>query len=219
MGDIPSYLENTSEARDTFVQTAADYTALIYIMGVGDRHIDNIMLQPDGQLFHIDFGYIFGKDTSINFFPPRMTLARSIISAMGGASGKQFARFKKRLCKTLRKLSRHSEELLQLFDDTSGKQYSEGRAFVEKRLCEVHDARTLETLISEAWNSRWARFQNFMVIRSCHRKRVHALVFAILCVILLLILIVASIRECISRRKARKRESEEDESPDLEAGV
>ena len=50
--------------------------------GVGDRHLENLMLTNNGNLFHIDFGFILGRKPFAGAAPTRIT--HEMVDAMGG---------------------------------------------------------------------------------------------------------------------------------------
>lgn len=37
-----------------------------YVLGIRDRHHDNILVEPNGTLFHIDFGHILGESVTVD---------------------------------------------------------------------------------------------------------------------------------------------------------
>lgn len=69
---------------DNYLRSSAGYSVLTYVLGVGDRHLENLLLTDTGHLFHVDFTYVFGRDPKP--FPPPMKLCREMVEAMSGVA-------------------------------------------------------------------------------------------------------------------------------------
>ncbi|CAO3673179.1 unnamed protein product [Umbelopsis vinacea] len=102
-----------SQVMETYIRSCAGYCVITYILGVGDRHLDNLLLSPDGFLFHVDFGFILGRDPKP--FPPPMKLCKEMIEAMGGANSPHYAKFRQYCYTAFTTLRRNANLILNLF--------------------------------------------------------------------------------------------------------
>ena len=101
------------EVIDTFVKSVAGYSVITYILGVGDRHLDNLMLTPDGNMFHIDFGFILGNENKP--FPPPMKICKEMVNGMGGPTSEHYQRFVQYCCETYNILRKSADLIIGLF--------------------------------------------------------------------------------------------------------
>lgn len=103
----------TSDAIETFIKSCAASCVVSYILGVGDRHLDNIMMKTNGQLFHIDYGYSFFQDPK-PVQPPPFRFTHHMAEAMGGEDSEHYERFKSYSCQAFHWLRKSANLILNL---------------------------------------------------------------------------------------------------------
>jgi len=102
------------EVMEVYVDSCAGYCVITYILMVGDRHFDNILLRSTGHMFHIDFGYVFGKEPKP--LAPAIKLTQEMIDGMGGAESIYYQKFLRRCREAYGIVRKHASLYLNLLD-------------------------------------------------------------------------------------------------------
>ena len=101
------------ETMETYIKSCAGYCVITYILGVGDRHNDNLLLSPNGNFFHADFGFILGRDPKP--FAPLMKLSALMVDGMGGVNHEYYDQFKQYCFTAYASLRKSANLILNLF--------------------------------------------------------------------------------------------------------
>jgi len=133
---------------DTFVKSCAGYCVITYILGVGDRHLDNVMLTNSGHLFHIDFSFLFGRDPKP--YPPPMKFSKEMVEAMGGAHSTQYQDFRRYCCLAFNILRQHANLILNLLSLMGDANIPDLSLDVEKNLLKTQEKFRLDLSDTEA---------------------------------------------------------------------
>lgn len=136
------------ETLDTFVKSCAGYCVITYILGVGDRHLDNLLLSPDGYFFHADFGYILGRDPKP--FAPVMKLSKEMVDCMGGVNSEHYRQFKQYCFLAYSALRKNSNLILNLFSLMVDANIPDIKLEPDKAVFKVRDRFHLELSEEEA---------------------------------------------------------------------
>lgn len=83
--------EARREIIDNYIESMAGYCVLSYILGLGDRHLENVMITNKGKFWHLDFGYAMGEDPKMSAPPFKIT--PDMIDAFGGKESPNYLKF------------------------------------------------------------------------------------------------------------------------------
>jgi phosphatidylinositol 4-kinase len=82
----PTWSESFKRAQKNFVISMAPYSLLCYVFQVKDRHNANIMIDNEGHVIHIDFGFIFDiAPGGVKFEMSEFKLTQEMVGLMGGS--------------------------------------------------------------------------------------------------------------------------------------
>eukprot|EP00456_Euglypha_rotunda_P056223 TRINITY_DN4611_c0_g3_i2.p1 TRINITY_DN4611_c0_g3~~TRINITY_DN4611_c0_g3_i2.p1 ORF type:complete len:467 (-),score=33.76 TRINITY_DN4611_c0_g3_i2:17-1393(-) len=64
--DVKKLTPLSPDDRDRLIATSAGSYIGCYVLGIRDRHHDNVLVKPDAAVFHIDFGHVFGEKVTVD---------------------------------------------------------------------------------------------------------------------------------------------------------
>lgn len=153
----PSYSINYAKAAQQFVKSLVGYSLITYLLQVRDRHNANIMIDEDGSVIHIDFGFILGESPgfNMNWENAPFKLTSEYMEIMGGPDSDMFKMFKDLFIKGYFALKKNTEGLYTLvnlfyMDDKRKRGVAKQ---LQSRLI-LNTAQEVERLIDES-NDNW----------------------------------------------------------------
>ena len=95
-----------NDIRNDFASSCAGACMLSYVLGVGDRHMENILVTADGKVLHIDFSYILGADPK--FSTAEMRITPEMLDMLGGIDSIHYLYFKNYISNSYQKIRQYT---------------------------------------------------------------------------------------------------------------
>eukprot|EP00347_Sterkiella_histriomuscorum_P016779 403351884 len=108
-----------NKARQNFCRSLAAYSLVCYILQIKDRHNGNIMIDIEGHLMHIDFGFLLsnapGKGIQLEKKAP-FKLTHEMVEVLGGKQSKKFREFRELMRLGFMAIQEHADKIIKLVE-------------------------------------------------------------------------------------------------------
>ena len=110
-GDANSLLYK--KAMNNYISSLAGYSLVCYFLQIKDRHNGNILIDNEGHLIHIDFGFLLSNapGKGLKFENAPFKLSNDMVDCLGGVKGKYFDSFRKLLHKGFIAVNKHRQKI------------------------------------------------------------------------------------------------------------
>ncbi|KAF0272698.1 hypothetical protein FOG51_02422 [Hanseniaspora uvarum] len=103
------------KAQYNFATSLAGYSLICYLLQIKDRHNGNIMIDNEGHLIHIDFGFMLSNSPgSVGFEAAPFKLTFEYVDVLGGLESDAFKKFKTLLKDGFKVLRNNHEQIVSM---------------------------------------------------------------------------------------------------------
>lgn len=115
------FIGQFEEAQKNFVESLAGYCFICYILQIKDRHNGNILIDNQGHIIHIDFGFCLNAvPGNVTFETAPFKFTKEYLDILGGFDSTMFYYFKILLYKAFDIFKKFSEEFWSLIEIMQG---------------------------------------------------------------------------------------------------
>ncbi|KAF7976697.1 hypothetical protein HWV62_5851 [Athelia sp. TMB] len=106
-----------ARAQRNFARSLAGYSVVTFLLQIKDRHNGNILLDREGHLIHIDFGFMLSNSPgNIGFEAAPFKLPPEYIEVLGGVDAEPFKQFKLLFREGFEAARKHCDRLITLVE-------------------------------------------------------------------------------------------------------
>ncbi|VDB82984.1 unnamed protein product [Peniophora sp. CBMAI 1063] len=106
-----------ARAQRNFAKSLAGYSVITYLLQIKDRHNGNILLDREGHLVHIDFGFMLANSPgNMGFEAAPFKLPLEYVDVLGGLGGAPFAEFRRLFREGFEAARKHCDRIVTMVE-------------------------------------------------------------------------------------------------------